>query len=45
MLLVHDKGEIDAGDTIVFAEHDWEEQKAAERLSGPIVLFFCGALS
>jgi putative hydrolase of HD superfamily len=33
MLLVHDIGEIDAGDTIVFAEHGWEEQKAAERRS------------
>lgn len=33
MLLVHDIGEIDAGDTIVFAEHGWEQQKAAERRS------------
>jgi putative hydrolase of HD superfamily len=33
MLLVHDVGEIDAGDTIVFAEHGWAEQKAAERRS------------
>lgn len=33
MLLVHDIGEIDAGDTIVFAEHGWAEQKAAERRS------------
>jgi putative hydrolases of HD superfamily len=33
MLLVHDVGEIDAGDTIVFAEHGWKEQKAAERRS------------
>ncbi len=31
MLLVHDIGEIDAGDTIVFAEHGWEQQKAAEQ--------------
>jgi putative hydrolases of HD superfamily len=31
MLLVHDIGEIDAGDTIVFAEQGWEEQKAVER--------------
>ncbi len=31
MLLVHDIGEIDTGDTIVFAEHGWEERKAAER--------------
>jgi putative hydrolase of HD superfamily len=31
MLLVHDIGEIDTGDTIVFAEGGWEERKAAER--------------
>jgi putative hydrolase of HD superfamily len=30
MLLVHDLGEIDAGDTIVFAEGGWDERKAAE---------------
>jgi putative hydrolase of HD superfamily len=30
MLLVHDIGEIDAGDLIVFAEDGWEERKAAE---------------
>ena len=30
MLLVHDIGEIDTGDTIVFAEKGWEERKAAE---------------
>lgn len=30
MLLVHDLGEIDTGDTIVFEEHGWEERKAAE---------------
>jgi putative hydrolase of HD superfamily len=30
MLLVHDIGEIDAGDTIFFAEGNWEERKAAE---------------
>ena len=30
MLLVHDIGEIDAGDTIVFAEGGWEERKAME---------------
>ncbi|TFI58600.1 HD domain-containing protein [Sphingomonas parva] len=30
MLLVHDIGEIDTGDTIVFEEHGWEERKAAE---------------
>ncbi len=31
MLLVHDIGEIDTGDTIVYAEGGWEERKAAER--------------
>jgi 5'-deoxynucleotidase YfbR-like HD superfamily hydrolase len=30
MLLVHDIGEIDIGDTIFFAEGGWEERKAAE---------------
>jgi putative hydrolases of HD superfamily len=30
MLLVHDIGEIDTGDTIVFAVGGWEERKAAE---------------
>ena len=30
MLLVHDIGEIDTGDTIVYAEEGWEERKAAE---------------
>jgi putative hydrolases of HD superfamily len=30
MLLVHDVGEIDTGDTIVFAVGGWEERKAAE---------------
>lgn len=30
MLLVHDIGEIDTGDTIVFAEGGWQERKAAE---------------
>jgi putative hydrolase of HD superfamily len=30
MLLVHDIGEIDAGDTIVFAREGWAETKAAE---------------
>lgn len=30
MLLVHDIGEIDTGDTMVFAEGGWEERKAAE---------------
>jgi len=31
MLLVHDVGEIDTGDTLFFAEGGWEERKAAER--------------
>lgn len=31
MLLVHDIGEIDTGDTLVFAEHDRQERKRAER--------------
>lgn len=30
MLLVHDIGEIDTGDTLVYAEGGWEERKAAE---------------
>ena len=30
MLLVHDIGEIDTGDTIFFAEEGWEDRKAAE---------------
>ncbi len=30
MLLVHDIGEIDTGDTLVYAEGDWEARKAAE---------------
>jgi len=30
MLLVHDVGEIDVGDTMVFVEGGWEERKAAE---------------
>jgi putative hydrolases of HD superfamily len=30
MLLVHDVGEIDTGDTIVFEETGWEARKAAE---------------
>lgn len=33
MLLVHDIGEIDAGDTIVYAEEGWDARKAAERES------------
>src|SRR5271168_4052531 len=28
LLLVHDLGEIDAGDKFVFAQHGWEERKA-----------------
>jgi len=31
MLLVHDIGEIDTGDRIVYAESGWEEHKQAER--------------
>ena len=30
MLLVHDLGEIDAGDKFVFAQNGWEERKALE---------------
>ena len=30
MLLVHDLGEIDTGDTLVYVEGGWEERKAAE---------------
>jgi putative hydrolases of HD superfamily len=30
MLLVHDIGEIDTGDTMVFTEGGWEERKSAE---------------
>lgn len=30
MLLVHDIGEIDTGDTMVFVEEGWEDRKAAE---------------
>lgn len=33
MLLVHDIGEIDTGDTIVFAEGGWEQRKADELLA------------
>lgn len=33
MLLVHDIGEIDTGDTIVYATEGWEERKAAEWLA------------
>lgn len=38
MLLVHDIGEIDAGDTMVFVEGGWEERKAAE-LAGVTRIF------
>src|SRR2546421_12538109 len=38
MLLVHDIGEIDTGDTIFFAEGGWEERKAAER-AGVVRIF------
>jgi putative hydrolase of HD superfamily len=31
MLLVHDIGEIDTGDTMVYVEGGWDERKAAER--------------
>lgn len=31
MLLVHDVGEIDTGDTMFFVEGGWEERKTAER--------------
>lgn len=31
MLLVHDIGEIDAGDTFVYVEDGWEQRKLAER--------------
>ena len=30
MLLVHDIGEIDTGDTMVYVEHGWTERKSAE---------------
>ena len=33
MLLVHDLGEIDTGDTIVFARDGWQERKSAERVA------------
>ena len=33
MLLVHDVGEIDTGDVMVFAHVNWEERKAAEQSS------------
>ncbi|HEU4521413.1 MAG TPA: HD domain-containing protein [Thermoanaerobaculia bacterium] len=34
MLLVHDIGEIDTGDVIVYAEEGWEERKLAELAAG-----------
>ncbi|WP_281383544.1 HD domain-containing protein [Granulicella aggregans] len=34
MLLVHDLGEIETGDTIVFAREGWQERKSAERVGG-----------
>jgi 5'-deoxynucleotidase YfbR-like HD superfamily hydrolase len=33
MLLVHDIGEIDTGDTMLYAEGGWEERKQAERIA------------
>ena len=33
MLLVHDVGEIDTGDTLVYVEDGWEARKAAERVA------------
>jgi putative hydrolases of HD superfamily len=38
MILVHDVGEIDTGDTLVFAEGGWEERKAAELLAAKRIL-------
>jgi putative hydrolase of HD superfamily len=38
MLLVHDIGEIDTGDTIVFAEGGWVERKAAELAAAKRIL-------
>src|SRR5882672_8365452 len=38
MLLVHDIGEIETGDTIVFATEGWAERKAAE-LAGVTRIF------
>src|SRR5271167_3563854 len=38
MLLVHDIGEIDTGDTMVFVEGGWEERKAAELLAARRIL-------
>lgn len=49
MLLVHDVGEIDAGDTMVFVEGGWEQRKAAElaavrRIFGMLPEPQCGRL-
>src|SRR5258708_40115384 len=33
MLLVHDIGEIDTGDTFVFVQSEWDERKAAELIA------------
>src|SRR3984957_6296994 len=33
MLLIHDIGEIDTGDTFVFVQGGWDERKAAELLA------------
>jgi putative hydrolases of HD superfamily len=38
MLLVHDVGEIDTGDTIVYAEGGWDERKTAELLAAKRIL-------
>ena len=38
MILVHDVGEIDTGDTMVFVEGGWEERKAAELIGVKRVL-------
>jgi putative hydrolase of HD superfamily len=38
MLLVHDVGEIDTGDTMVFVEGGWDERKAAELIGVKRVL-------
>jgi putative hydrolase of HD superfamily len=41
MLLVHDIGEIDTGDTIFFAETGWEGRKAAELNAVKRILVCC----
>lgn len=40
MLLVHDIGEIDTGDTMVFAEVDWKERKAREEAAANRIFGF-----